>query len=207
MLESTIASNMKKNFEYINSDGAFLVARPLDKNGDGTVTNEEWESVIADRNRKISMADKNGDGKFTVDDVRLVNKKLLDAVEKEDFATLDAWAMSDNPAVVTPAHWFKDHFAHEEIWSYLKGLKIPVGIFHGEVDPMASVPAVKALEKKAGEAGLKNTEFRYFEGVGHSLGIEQYWTSGTGNIPAGHQAIFAFIDRIAGRSTGGDAGY
>jgi pimeloyl-ACP methyl ester carboxylesterase len=145
ILYGTLASNMKKNFAFICSDGDFMRARPLDRDNNGSVTKEEWESVIKDKNVGIDRVDLNGDGSFTVDDVRITNKKLLDAVENNDFATLNAWGKSDAPAVTLPDKWFEDHFAHAEIWTFLKGLDVPVGIFHGDRDNMASMPAVKGF--------------------------------------------------------------
>jgi pimeloyl-ACP methyl ester carboxylesterase len=195
VLYGVLAWNMKQNFAYICTDGDFMRARPLDKDNNGTVTREEWESVITDKNIGIDRVDKNGDGSFTVDDVRISNKKLLDAVDNNDFAVLDAWANSGAPAVALPDHWFKDHFAHGEMWSFLQGLDIPVGMFHGDRDNMASMAAVKEMEKKANAAGRSNVEFHYFEGLDHSLNIGQYFVNGT--LPAGHQSIFRFIDRIA----------
>ncbi len=194
ILYGTLASNMKRNFAFICSDGDFMRARQLDKDGNGVVTKEEWESVITDKSVGIDKVDANGDGVFTVDDVRMTNKKLLDAIENNDFAALQAWATT-SAAVTVPDNWFADHFAHREIWSFLKGLKVPIGVFHGDRDSMASMPAVQELEKKASDAGLSNIEFHYFKALDHSLNIGEYFANG--QIPAGHQAIFAFVDRIA----------
>ncbi len=193
ILYGTLARNMKHNFAFINSDGAFLVARPLDKDIDGSITKEEWDSVV--KNHGIELVDKNGDGSYTVDDVRIINKKMLDAIENDDFTTLNAWGRSGAAAVALPDKWFEDHFAHAEIWNFLKGLHMPVGVFHGDQDRMASMAAVKELERKAKDAGRTNIEFHYFEGLDHSLNIGQYFVSG--EMPPGHQAIFRFIERIA----------
>jgi pimeloyl-ACP methyl ester carboxylesterase len=192
ILYGVLASNMKKNFAFICSDGDFMRARPLDKDNNGAVTKEEWDSVV--KTAGIDQVDKNGDGLFTVDDVRITNKKLLDAVDKNDFATLQDWGKT-SAAVALPNKWFEDHFAHSEIWSFLKGLNIPVGIFQGDRDNMTSMAAVKELEKTAKETNRTNLEFHYFEGLDHSLNIGQYFVRG--NMPAGHQAIFRYIDRIA----------
>ncbi len=194
ILYGMLASNMKENFAFICSDGDFMRARPLDKDNNGSVTKEEWESVIKDVNVGIDKVDMNGDGSFTVDDVRITNKKLLDAVENNDFATLNDWG-NTFAGVALPDHWFEDHFAHAEIWSFLKGLEMPVGIFHGDRDNMASMAAVKKLERQVKDAGVTSIEFHYFEGLDHSLNIPQYFVSGA--MPPGHQAIFRFIDRIA----------
>src|SRR5207253_8158381 len=64
----------------------------------------------------FASADKNGDGFFTVDDMRLFTKTYLDAIDKEDFSVLDAWTKS-SAGVSTPEGWFKDHFAHKPMRS------------------------------------------------------------------------------------------
>jgi alpha-beta hydrolase superfamily lysophospholipase len=81
------------------------------------------------------------------------------------------------------------------MWSFLKRLDLPVGVFHGDRDNNTSMAAVKDLERKAKDAGLAKIEFHYFEGLDHTLNISQYFVSGA--MPPGHQAIFRYIDRIA----------
>lgn len=51
---------------------------------------------------------------------------------------------------------------------------------------------VKELERQARAAGKSRMQFHYFEGLDHSLGIGAYFSKGT--IPAGHQAIFEFVE-------------
>lgn len=191
-LYGILASNLRENFTYILSDGDFLRYRPVDADNNGTITKEEWDTIV--KREGFEQLDKNGDGKFTVDDLHIVNKSLSDAVDNDDFAALQAWARQ-YAAVVVPDDWFQDHFAHADFWSFLQGLKIPVGLFHGDRDNLASLPALKAMEAKAKEAKLSNVEFCYFEGLDHTLNIGQYFV--TGQLPTGHQAIFEYIDRIA----------
>lgn len=78
------------------------------------------------------------------------------------------------------------------MWTFLSRLDMPVGLFHGTKDAWTSVEGVKKLEDQAKKAGKSNLKFHYFEGVGHSLGIEPYFVSGV--LPEGHKAIFAYID-------------
>jgi len=42
-------------------------------------------------------------------------------------------------------------------------------------------------------------EFHYFENLGHTLGVEAYFSNG--KLPAGHKAIFEFIQRQAEKKT------
>jgi pimeloyl-ACP methyl ester carboxylesterase len=191
-LYGVLASNMRENFAYILTDGDFLRYQPLDSDRNGSISKQEWENAV--KGVGFDQADRNGDQVFTVDDLRVVNKPWLDALTNADFGTLNKWSQT-SAGVTVPDKWFDDHFAHADFWSFLKGLKIPVGLFHGERDGMASVPALKEMEAKAKEANLDNVEFHYFDGLDHTLNIGEYFV--TGKIPAGHEAIFEFIDRIA----------
>lgn len=193
ILYGVAATNLKKIFAYIHTDGAFLPVRALDKDNNSSISKEEWESVVKDA--RFDEYDNDGDGSFTVDDFRIRFKKLLDATENNDFDTLNAWGKTAKAAVALPDNWFADHFAHAEMWTFLKGLEMPVGIFHGDRDSMAPLGAVNEMEKVAKDAGRSNIEFHYFKGLDHSLNIGLYFVNG--NLPAGHQAIFRFIDRIA----------
>jgi pimeloyl-ACP methyl ester carboxylesterase len=192
VLYGALAWNMKQNFAFILSDGDYLRYRRVDKDNNGAITKEEWESVI--KGTDFGKADQNGDGSFTVEDVRIVNKKLLDAVENDDFAALNDWGQA-YAGVALPDRWFENHFSHADMWSFLKRLDLPVGVFHGDRDNNTSMAAVKDLERKAKDAGLAKIEFHYFEGLDHTLNISQYFVSGA--MPPGHQAIFRYIDRIA----------
>ncbi len=191
ILYGVLASNLRENFRYILSDGAFLPYRlGLDKDGDGKVSKAEFEAVS-----KVSwdQLDKNGDGYFTVEDMCILTRTYLDAVDHADFAVLDAWAAT-KAAVATPKGWFRDHFAHKTMWDFLSKLNIPVGCFQGLSDAMASPVAVKQIEERAKAAHKSKMEVHYFQGLDHSLNIGEYFVRGT--IPAGHQAIFEFIERL-----------
>jgi alpha-beta hydrolase superfamily lysophospholipase len=192
VLYGVMASNLRKTFAYILTDGDFMRYRPIDKDGNGSISKDEWDSVI--KHAGIDQVDKNGDGAVTIDDVRIMNKALIDAVDNEDFEVLQEWALK-SAGLSVPDNWFRDHFAHGEMLSFLKGLDIPVGLFHGDADRMAPLAAVKQLETDAKEAGLSKVEGHYFEGLDHSLNIGLYFV--TGEMPSGHAAIFEFVDRIA----------
>lgn len=204
VLYGVMTSNMRYTFDYILTDGAFLTYRlAFDTDKDGTITRAEFE---ADANKYRANVlrgagfenfDKNNDGLFTTEEMRELTKSYTDAVKNEDFAVLDAWARSA-AGVATPKDWFKTHFSHEPIWTYLAELDMPVGCFHGDVDAMVPVEGLKLMEAKAKTAGKTKMEFHYIQGVGHSLGVERYFMDGT--VPAGHQAVFEFIRQAVGKS-------
>ena len=140
VLYGTMADNLRQSFKYILTGGSFLPYRRIDADADDAVSQAEWDAVV--KNIPFSQADKNGDGKLTEADFALANKPLIDAVDNDDFATLQQWA-NHSAAVAVPKDWFKDHFGHKEIWAFLKDLDIPVGLFHGDRDNLASQPALK----------------------------------------------------------------
>jgi hypothetical protein len=83
------------------------------------------------------------------------------------------------------------------MWSFLSGLTMPIGLFHGIDDNLTPVEGVRALEDLAKKAGKTNMEFSYFGGLDHTLGIGAYFVRGT--LPDGHQAIFEYIARQTGK--------
>ena len=74
---------------------------------------------------------------------------------------------------------------------------MPVGLFHGEADPLTPAVEVRALEQQMQAAGKSNIEFRYFAGLDHSLGGLQYFLRGSPS--SGYQAIFDFVRRHVAR--------
>lgn len=197
VLYGVLASNMRKNFRYIMSDGAFLVYREqFDSDGDGLISSAEFEADPKKYRQRVlgnaafSAFDRDGDGTFTRDEMCLLTKVYLDAIDNENFAILQAWAKTA-AAVRVPDDWFKDHFAHEPIWTFLSQLDIPVGFFHGAMDTNTPIGAVKELEQKAKQENKAKMEFYYFDKLDHSLNIGDFFA--TGSMPDGHKAIFEFI--------------
>lgn len=201
VLYGVLTSNMRENFKYIMSDGAFLMYKHnFDTNGDGKVSKEEYDAdpkKFRDQSALKQVAfeqlDVNKDGFFSVDDIKKIKTQVyLDAVDKDDFAVLQKWA-SSSAAVAVPKEWFKDHFAHQPIWSFLSAVDIPVGCFQGALDTAVPIEGVRELEKKAKAAGKNKMEFFYFDELDHSLNIGSYFVNG--KMPAGHEAIFAFLQK------------
>lgn len=192
VLYGVMARNLRETFRFIMSGGEFLKYRSLDQDQNDVITKDEWENVVKDV--EFSKADIDSNGKFTVADIEILTRKYLDAIDNDDFQVLHEWAKV-GAAVSIPDGWFKDHFMHTDNMSILPQLDIPVGCFHGDLDRMTPISAVRELEQKAKNAGLTKMEFHYFEGLDHSLNIGQYFAKG--KMPKGHQAIFEFIDRVA----------
>ena len=201
VMYGVLAGNLRQTMRHIFSDGAFLTfRRAFDTDGDGVVSPAEFQAdprgfrARALGNAPFSAADANRDSVFSVDDIKVGTAPLLAAVDGDDFAVLQAWARA-NAAVAVPETWFADHFAYPAMWSFVSGLDIPIGLFHGDMDAMTPISGVRALEEQARAAGKTNLRFHYFPGLDHSLGLGMYFARGT--LPAGHAAIFAFLREIA----------
>jgi len=199
VLYGVLSSNMRENFKYIVTGGAFITWRGyFDTDNDGKISKQEYEADPHKfREKRLMNApfealDKNGDGFITAEDLALLPNPLKDAVDQNNFQVLDNWAKA-SAAVATPKDWFKDHFAHPVMWTFLAKLDIAVGFFQGSLDQFTPIAAVKNLEAIAKNAGKSKMEFHYFDDVDHSLNIDEYFKNGT--IPAGHKAIFEFIKK------------
>ncbi len=203
VLYGVLTSNMRENFRYIMSEGAFLpYQRQFDTDKDGKISKQEYEDRLKKLGVDLAKAapfatlDKNGDGFFTVDDMKIMTKKYLDAIDQDDFAVLQAWAKT-SAAVSVPKDWFKDHFAQKPIWTYLEQVDIPVGCFHGGMDTNTPIGGVKKLEEQAKAAGKTKMKFFYFDKLDHSLNVGEYFVQN--KLPEGHQAIFGYIKEQLGR--------
>lgn len=201
ILYGVMSNTMRDVFTFILTGGSHLTyLNVFDTDKDGRISKAEFEADPRKyrervfRNAPFEAFDLDGDGFWTAEETKRRSKPLLDAVDADNFEMLDRWAKTA-AGVSTPNGWFKDHFAHPPIWTFLSTLDVPVGLFHGVADTMTSVEGVRKLEELAKQAGKTKMEFHYFEKLEHTLGIGAYFI--TGNLPDGHKAIFEFInDRV-----------
>jgi len=197
VLYAVLSSNLKDMLKFQAADGPFLVMnRVFDANNDGKTSKAEYETDPR-KNRALGLQatafeslDADHDGFFTQADFRTLRKPLLDAIDANNYDGIDAW-LKQTAVVDLPRGWLQDHFAQPPMWSFLSQLTIPVGLFHGNADNLTPVEGTKSLEALARQAGKSNLEFRYFDGLDHSLGIGSWFVRGT--MPEGHKAIFEFI--------------
>jgi len=200
ILYGVLTTNLRENFRYIVTDGAFLPwIIAFDTNKDGKISKQEFEAdPVKYREKRLNntpfeMLDKNSDGFLTTEDLVMLSSRLQnlrDAVDTENYAVLSEWAKT-SAAVSTPKDWFKDQFAHQPIWTFLSKLDVAVGLFQGSGDVNVPIAGVRRLEEMARKAGKTKMEFHYFDNLDHSLNILEYFSKGT--LPAGHKAIFEFI--------------
>jgi len=197
ILYAVLSSTLKDALHYMAGEGAFLALRGIvDTNGDGTISKEEFAEPRRNRaagliDVKFEQLDVNADGTIALEDWLKLRKPLVDAVDAAQFETINSW-LKVTAAVSTPKNWVEDHYAHASMWTFLSPLKIPIGLFQGIADQLVPVAGVRALEAQAKAAGKTNMEFRYFEGLDHSLGLGAYFAAGAA-LPEGHKAIFEFI--------------
>ena len=197
ILYGVMSSNMRDTFKFILTDGGFITYRAyFDTDDDGKISKAEFEADPRGYRRQVWKGytlenfDADRDGFLTAEDVKVLSKGYLDAVDTNNYEILNKWATT-SASVSTPKDWFKDHFAHPAIWTFLSKLDISIGCFQGLEDPFASAEGVKKMEEQAKKAGKSNMHFYYFEHLEHSLGILRYFVKGT--LPDGHKKIFEFI--------------
>ena len=188
ILYGVLATNMRENFKYIVTDGAFLPwIIAFDTNKDGKISKQEFEADPTKyrekrlNNTPFETLDKNSDGFLTTEDLVMLSSRLQnlrDAVDTENYAVLNEWAKT-SAAVSTPKDWFKDQFAHKPIWTFLSKLDIAVGLFQGSGDVNVPIAGVRKLEETARKAGKTKMEFHYFDNLDHSLNIIEYFFRGT----------------------------
>jgi len=203
ILYGVMSSTMRETFRYIMTDGAFMVYLGFfDANKDGRITKAEFEAdprkyrEKALRGANFEVFDRDRDGYFTVEEMKMLTKLYLDAIDTDNFEVLNRWAKT-SASVSTPKDWFKDHFTHQPIWDFLSRLNMPVGFFQGSTDTSCSIEGVKKLEEMAKKSGKSNMHFYYFDGLDHTLNIGQYFVRGT--MPEGHKAIFEFMRNRVGK--------
>ncbi len=203
ILYGVMSSNMRDTFKYIMTDGGFIVFRKVfDANKDGKISKAEFEAdphkyrENVFHNAGFENYDRNGDGFWTVDEMKVITKYYLDAVDTDNFEILNGWTKS-SAGVSTPKDWFKDHFAHPAIWTFLSKLDISIGLFQGGADSSVSAEGLRKMEEQAKKAGKSNMQFHYFENLDHSLNIIEYFVRGT--LPEGHKAIFEYINNQIGK--------
>jgi pimeloyl-ACP methyl ester carboxylesterase len=197
VLYAVLSTTMKDALEFMCADGRYLAMRfQFDDDKDGRIRRAEFDAdsrKVRERAMQgvaFEHLDLDKDGTFTQEEMRVLRKPLLDAIEKEDLDAVAAF-LETAAKVSIPKGWLEDHFAHAPIWTFLSPLKMPVGLFQGTADTLTSVEGVRRLEAAAQKAGRTNLEFHYFEDQGHSLGIGAYFVDG--RLPDGHRAILDFV--------------
>ena len=142
ILYGVMSGNMRETFRFIVTDGAFMLyKRVFDADKDGKISKAEYEAdpykyrETVFKNAGFENFDRNGDGIWTSDEMKAVTKVYLDAIDTDNFEILDGWAKG-SAGVTTPKGWFKDHFAHPTIWTFLSRMDISIGLFSGRCRPL-----------------------------------------------------------------------
>src|SRR5258708_194583 len=96
ILYGVMSMNMRDVFRYIVSDGGFLAyLQYFDTDKDGRISKAEFEAdpykyrQAVFKNAGFENFDQNGDGFFTVEEMNVMVKTYLDAIDKENFEVLD----------------------------------------------------------------------------------------------------------------------
>ena len=197
ILYAVLSSTLRDALKYMSADGNFLMLRKFfDTDKDGKISQKEFDDDPR-RLRRSAMPtvgfgvfDLDGDGYYTVDEARTRVKELRQAIDADNFEIIDGY-LAKTAMVSIPKGWAKDEFAQSPMWTFLSGLNMPIGLFHGSDDNLTDIEGVRKLEDQARKAGKTNMEFHYFDGLDHTLGIVEYFVRGT--LPEGHKAMFEFV--------------
>jgi dienelactone hydrolase len=188
---------------FMMTDGWFWQHQAhWDANRDGVITATEFQAdprgirKLMPPDFLFSNFDHNGDGRYTVDDVRQARKPMVDAVGAGNAEAAMPF-LKGAAAVEIPDGWVVDHFRHAPIDTFLSQLQIPVGLFQGAVDQLTPASEVRALESRMKAAGKSNMEFQYFPDHDHSFGGLQYFLRGTPS--SGYRALFDWVRRQTNR--------
>jgi pimeloyl-ACP methyl ester carboxylesterase len=204
VLSGVIGSTLQQALVFMASDSPYMRYLGVwDTNKDGRISSAEFDADPQGFRKQLppgtefKQLDADGDGFYTREDMRRLNKTLVDAIEAGDINTFLPWLQrTAGVAVPEPmSEWLKDHFKQPAMWDLLQKLSMPVGLFQGEIDANTSAAEVRVLEQKAKAAGKANLEFRYFDGLDHGLGTIQYFV--TGKPSTGYAAMFEFMKRFA----------
>lgn len=197
LILSSVLTDMKAAMKFMMSDGTFMQHQGYwDANRDGTITQAEFDAdprgirKLMPAGFELKQFDSSGDGIYTIEDARIRTRPLVDAVDAQNLELVGAW-LKAAAAVDTPDGWLADHFKHAAIDSFLSGLDMPVGFFHGDADHLTPAAELRALERRLKAAGKSNMEFQYFPGLDHGLGGLDYFMRGTSS--AGYRAMFDFV--------------
>ena len=200
---SGVLTRLPAALKFMMTDGMFWQHQGhWDANRDGTITTAEFDAdprgvrKLMPPDFPFSNFDRSGDGRYTVDDVRLSMKAMTDAI---DAGQADAAMpfLKSAAAVEIPAGWVADHFRHAPIDTFLTQLTIPVGVFQGEADQLTPAAEVRALESRLKGAGKSNVEFQYFPALDHAFGGVESLLRGTPT--AGYGALFQWVQKQTAR--------
>lgn len=202
VLYAILSTTLKDALKFMSSDGNYMVLRnAFDTDGDGKISRTEWDAdpqKLRERAMKgvaFDVFDLDTNGSFTLEDMRTLRRATVDGIEAEYLDAVEAF-LRPTQAVSVPKGWVMDHFAHPPMWTFLAPLQMPAGFFHGTFDNLTPVEGVRVLEARAKREGKTNFRFHYFEGLDHTLSVGRYFVRG--ELPAGHEAIFRYIQELAG---------
>jgi pimeloyl-ACP methyl ester carboxylesterase len=203
VLSGVVSSTLKDMLTFMALEGTFMQHREhWDDDRDGRITPAEFETDSKGVRRKsmpgvaFSVLDPDKDGAYTVADRSLLAKDLVAGIQAGNMTIVNGF-LKLAAAVTIPQGWAEDHFAYPPMWQFLSKLDMPVGFFHGDADANTPIAGVKSLEQQAKAAGKTNFEFQYFTGLGHGLGTNVYFETGTPST--GYAAIFDFVRRVVAR--------
>ena len=152
----------------------------FDANGDGEITQEEYESEkerpAMYRKRvmqgaKFKLLDANGDGRLVAADFAQRVKPFYETLLKKATAKEDQWIWKNYFRI--SSGWLREHFSLEPNKTRLTRLKIPIYVFHGTSDANVDVNGVHDLKRRFETLGKTNLKTFVFDKHDHDLNFLQ----------------------------------
>ena len=182
--QQTGGSSMVVYRQYFDADGDGVISREefaadpygfapylgatfdeIDSNQDGTLTEADFEIMLAPGWAELRAAIERGD---------------------------DEW-LKDNYAVRLTGAWFQGHAAFAPNREVMPLLDLPITILHGECDANASVEGVRDIQRAFDQLDKDNLSVTIYPDSDHDLNYAQYLAQGT--VPRELRELFDLCSR------------
>lgn len=188
-------------WQFSGASSMTNIAPYFDANGDGEITQEEYES---DKQRPamyrkrvmqgtaFKILDANQDGRLVAADFAQRVKPVYETLLKKTTAKDDAWIWKNYFRITS--QWLREHFSLESNKTRLTRLKIPIYVFHGTADANVDVNGVHDLKRRFETLGKTNLKTFVFEKHNHDLNFLQLALND--KMPEGLAKIFEIAKQL-----------
>jgi pimeloyl-ACP methyl ester carboxylesterase len=202
VLTSYQGDNIRDTVTWQNTHGPWRIMSSMIPGAKADArTRAEWDAAVSSNPALTQQVpfptfDADKDGVMTESEVRTVISPRLGVVLKaiEDGNDDFIWQTIVNLS----SGYMRDGWTDPPTSEFLLKLKVPVGIFHGELDGTTRVEAVRETEAAFKAAGRSDLTVKTYAGLEHNLGWTPQGASGDG--PAPFQDGFAFASELVKRS-------
>lgn len=188
-------------WQYSGASSMIMLRRAFDKDADGNITKEEYESddpaAVSMRtkrlqNVKFDQLDIKKDDLLNAKDFGLLAEPGYKLVLEKIKANDEDWIWKNYFRV--SIGWLNEHFQLEANKTRLLRLKLPIFIFHGEDDASCDVNGVYDLKEQFSRLKKNNLRTFVFKEHNHDLNFLN-WAEGK-KVPEGIKEIFRISEDL-----------